>query len=39
VVRPGTESGAVTGVTDDERDLEVDGNDDRLRRDVPPHWQ
>jgi hypothetical protein len=41
-VRQGTESGAVAGVTDDEREPGYDtdnaDNDERLRRDVPPHW-
>ncbi len=37
VVRRGTEREAVLGVTADERGGH-EPNDDRLRRDVPPHW-
>lgn len=44
-VREGSEQTVVPGVTQDELDLggegagRGDGNDERLRRDVPPHWQ
>ncbi|WP_265522613.1 hypothetical protein [Oerskovia flava] len=46
VVRRGTETSAVDGASGDERGTwgesgPVDGsgaNDERLRRDVPPHW-
>lgn len=36
-VRRGTEREAVPGVSEDERGGH-DSNDERLRRDVPPHW-
>ncbi len=36
-VRRGAEREAVLGVTEDERGGH-DSNDERLRRDVPPHW-
>ena len=44
VVRPGTERETVLGSTSDDVDSEAaergdDSNDERLRRDVPPHWQ
>lgn len=50
VVRRGTEREAVAGLSADETSAawsdgatpgngaSADGNDDRLRRDVPPHW-
>ncbi|MGC5166770.1 hypothetical protein [Luteimicrobium sp. DT211] len=43
VVRQGTEREAVLGSTSDDVDADTpeggdDSNDDRLRRDVPPHW-
>lgn len=46
VIRPGTETEAVTGVSGDEKpagwsessSARDDSNDDQLRRDVPPHW-
>jgi hypothetical protein len=37
VVRAGTEREQVSGVSADERGGH-DDNDDRLLRDVPPHW-
>ncbi|GAB2470468.1 hypothetical protein [Xylanimonas ulmi] len=37
VVRPGAEREQVSGVSADERGGHGD-NDDRLLRDVPPHW-
>jgi hypothetical protein len=37
VVRQGTEREAVMGQTADDRGGH-DDNDDRLLRDVPPHW-
>ncbi|PFG44272.1 hypothetical protein ATJ88_2993 [Isoptericola jiangsuensis] len=37
VVRQGTETQTVWGVTGDDAGGH-DDNDDRLRRDVPPHW-
>ncbi len=37
VVRPGTEREQVSGVPQDERGGHGD-NDERLMRDVPPHW-
>jgi hypothetical protein len=37
VVRPGAEREQIPGVTDDERGGYGE-NDDRLLRDVPPHW-
>ncbi|MCL1869328.1 MAG: hypothetical protein FWF90_02815 [Promicromonosporaceae bacterium] len=37
VVREGTEREQVAGVSQDERGGH-DDNDDRLLRDVPPHW-
>ncbi|ACZ31832.1 hypothetical protein Xcel_2818 [Xylanimonas cellulosilytica DSM 15894] len=37
VVRQGTEREHVEGVTEDERGGHGD-NDDRLLRDLPPHW-
>ena len=37
VVREGTEREQVAGVTEDERGGHGD-NDERLMRDVPPHW-
>ena len=37
VVRRGSEREDVAGVTDDERGGHGD-NDERLQRDVPPHW-
>lgn len=46
VVRPGTEQGPVPGASADERDSSsrdrratAQGNDARLREDVPPHWE
>lgn len=49
VVRPGTEQGPVAGLSADERapgspaDVNSTGdassNDQRLREDVPPHWE
>ncbi|QFU99357.1 hypothetical protein KDY119_02886 [Luteimicrobium xylanilyticum] len=44
VVRPGTERETVLGSTSDDVDPDSaepggDANDERLRRDVPPHWQ
>jgi hypothetical protein len=36
-VRRGTEREAVLGVPEDERGS-YGSNDERLRRDVPPHW-
>ncbi|GMA24764.1 hypothetical protein GCM10025864_25230 [Luteimicrobium album] len=44
VVRPGTERESVLGSTSDDVDADGaerggDANDERLRRDVPPHWQ
>jgi hypothetical protein len=43
VVRPGTEQAAVSGVSSDEspdgdEQTAAGANDERLRRDVPPHW-
>lgn len=37
VVRVGTETTDVSGLPEDERAPRTD-NDDRLLRDVPPHW-